>query len=130
MGQRFLMDSNVLIDFIAQTIPEKGFVYVQNIIDKEFLIPTVVKIEVLGFNGNFPELMLKMRDFVNLATLLPLNDLVIEQTIDLRLSYKKIKLGDAIVAATALVHKLVLVTRNTQDFKNIPGLSVINAHEL
>jgi len=124
------MDSNVLIDFIAQTIPEKGFVYVQNIIDKEFLIPTVVKIEVLGFNGNFPELMLKMRDFVNLATLLPLNDLVIEQTIDLRLSYKKIKLGDAIVAATALVHKLVLVTRNTQDFKNIPGLSVINAHEL
>ena len=124
------MDSNVLIDFIAQTIPEKGFVYVQNIIDKEFLIPTVVKIEVLGFNGNFPELMLKMRDFVNLATLLPLNDLVIEQTIDLRLSYKKIKHGDAIVAATALVHKLVLVTRNTQDFKNIPGLSVINAHEL
>ena len=124
------MDSNVLIDFIAQTIPEKGFVYVQNIIDKEFLIPTVVKIEVLGFNGNFPELMLKMRDFVNLATLLPLNDLVIEQTINLRLSYKKIKLGDAIVAATALVHKLVLVTRNTQDFKNIPGLSIINVHDL
>ena len=85
----------------------------------------------MGREGkNFPELMLKMRDFVNLATLLPLNDLVIEQTIDLRLSYKKIKLGDAIVAATALVHKLVLVTRNTQDFKNIPGLSIINVHDL
>ncbi|MEO6684690.1 MAG: type II toxin-antitoxin system VapC family toxin [Dyadobacter sp.] len=130
MGQRFLMDSNVLIDFIAQTIPEKGFVYVQDVIDKEFLIPSVVKIEVLGFNGNFPELMLRMREFVNLATLLPLNDFVIEETISLRRSYKKIKLGDAIIAATALVHQLVLITRNTQDFKNIPGLSVINAHEL
>ena len=84
MGQRFLMDSNVLIDFVAQTIPEKGFVYVQNIIDDEFLIPTVVKIEVLGFNGNLPELMSQMREFVSLATLLPLDDLVIDETIDLR----------------------------------------------
>ena len=75
------MDSNVLIDFVAQTIPEKGFLYVQNIIDNEFLIPTVVKIEVLGFNGNFPELISKMREFVSLATLLPLDDLVIEETI-------------------------------------------------
>lgn len=130
MGQRFLMDSNVLIDFIAQTIPEKGFLYIQDIIDNEFLIPTVVKIEVLGFNGNFPELMSKMREFVNLATLLPLNDLVIEETIELRRNYKKIKLGDAIIAATALVHSLVLITRNTQDFRNIPGLSVIDLYEL
>lgn len=124
------MDSNVLIDFIAQTIPEKGFLYIQDIIDNEFLIPTVVKIEVLGFNGNFPELMSKMREFVNLATLLPLNDLVIEETIELRRNYKKIKLGDAIIAATALVHSLVLITRNTQDFRNIPGLSVIDLYEL
>ncbi|TKT91958.1 type II toxin-antitoxin system VapC family toxin [Dyadobacter frigoris] len=130
MGQRFLMDSNVLIDFVAQTIPEKGFLYVQNIIDNEFLIPTVVKIEVLGFNGNFPELMSKMREFVSLATLLPLEDLVVDETINLRRNSKRIKLGDAIIAATALVHQLVLITRNTQDFKNIPGLSFINAHEL
>lgn len=69
MGQRYLMDSNVLMDFVAQTIPKKGFLYVQNIIDNEFLIPTVVKIEVLGFSGNFPELMTKMRDFVKFCPL-------------------------------------------------------------
>lgn len=32
---------------------------------------------------------------------------------------------DALIAATALVHKLKLVTRNTRDFE-YPGLSVIN----
>jgi predicted nucleic acid-binding protein len=32
---------------------------------------------------------------------------------------------DALIAATALVHKLKLVTRNAQDFE-YPGLSVIN----
>lgn len=130
MGQRYLMDSNVLIDFVAQTIPEKGFLYVQNIIDNEFLIPTVVKIEVLGFSGNFPELMTKMRDFVSLSTLLPLDNFVIDETINLRCNYKSIKLGDAIIAATALVHNLVLITRNTKDFENIPGLSVIDVHKL
>lgn len=130
MGQRYLMDSNVLIDFVAQTIPEKGFLYVLNIIDNEFLIPTVVKIEVLGFNGNFPELLTKMRDFVSLSTLLPLDNLVIDETINLRRNYKRIKLGDAIIAATALVHNLVLITRNTKDFENIPGLSVIDVHKL
>lgn len=130
MGQRYLMDSNVLIDFVAQTIPEKGFLYVLNIIDNEFLIPTVVKIEVLGFSGNFPELLTKMRDFVSLSTLLPLDNLVIDETINLRRNYKRIKLGDAIIAATALVHNLVLITRNTKDFENIPGLSVIDVHKL
>jgi toxin FitB len=36
------------------------------------------------------------------------------------------KLGDAIIAATALEHGVPLVTRNVDDFKHIPGLQVIN----
>lgn len=33
---------------------------------------------------------------------------------------------DAQIAATALVHGLTLVTRNTRDFKRIPGLKLAN----
>lgn len=33
---------------------------------------------------------------------------------------------DMLIAATALEHKLVLVTRNVGDFQNIPGLRVEN----
>jgi len=35
-------------------------------------------------------------------------------------------LPDAIIAATALVSNLALTTRNVSDFKNIPGLKIIN----
>ena len=42
----------------------------------------------------------------------------------------KLKLGDALIAATALVYDLVIVTRNTKDFQNIAGLEYLNPHEL
>ncbi|HVU55382.1 MAG TPA: hypothetical protein VHD83_10020 [Puia sp.] len=38
----------------------------------------------------------------------------------------KIKLPDAIIAATAIVNGLTLLTRNVADFQNISDLSFIN----
>jgi predicted nucleic acid-binding protein len=38
----------------------------------------------------------------------------------------KIPAIDALIGATALVNNLKLVTRNTKDFINIPGLEIIN----
>jgi predicted nucleic acid-binding protein len=38
----------------------------------------------------------------------------------------KIKLPDAIIAATALTENYILVTRNIGDFKHIPGLELLN----
>jgi predicted nucleic acid-binding protein len=43
------------------------------------------------------------------------------------ISYKSnILIVDGLLAATALVHNLKLVTRNIKDFANIPGLELIN----
>jgi len=39
---------------------------------------------------------------------------------------KKMTLGDSLIAATALVQKAELITRNTVDFSGIPGLKVLN----
>ena len=63
-----------------------------------------------------------------MGILLPLNEATTKQTILLRRNYKKLKLGDAIVAATAIVYNLILVSRNTRDFINIKGLRVINPY--
>jgi len=38
----------------------------------------------------------------------------------------KIKLADAVIAATALVHGLSLVTNNIDDFRNIQNLNLLN----
>jgi predicted nucleic acid-binding protein len=61
--------------------------------------------------------------------ILPVSPDIARITWELRRSVK-IKLPDAIVAATALLYGLTLITRNTQDFKNVPGLTVVNPHEL
>ena len=71
-----------------------------------------------------------MEEFVNAATVLPLDDVVTHKTIELRRLHKKLKLGDAIIAASALVHNMTLLSRNLADFKNIEGLSVIDPHTL
>jgi predicted nucleic acid-binding protein len=42
----------------------------------------------------------------------------------------KTKLPDAIIAATALVYDLTLITRNTSDFKCIAELKTIDPHSL
>ena len=52
-----------------------------------------------------------------------------KQVFKIRKKYKT-KLPDAIIAATALVYNLVLISRNIPDFKNINGLKVINPHNL
>jgi len=43
---------------------------------------------------------------------------------------KKIKLPDAIIAATAIANNLTPITRNTKDFEAITGLMLLNPFEL
>ena len=50
---------------------------------------------------------------------------VLDQAVVLR-QQRRMSLGDALVAGTALVHGLTLVTRNIEDFQWIQGLSLLN----
>ena len=63
------------------------------------------------------------------ATILPLDRVVSDKTIEIRKNHK-IKLPDAIIAATALVHNFNLATRNIKDFKKIDGLELVNPFEM
>lgn len=57
--------------------------------------------------------------------MLPLSDAVMCQAVRLR-QQRRMGLGDAIIAATALVHDLTLVTHNVQDFHRIRGLRLLD----
>jgi len=129
MGQGYLLDANVLIDYTANLLPDNGKQKVTGIIDDGFNISVVVKIEVLGYD-DLPSKMKQLEAFLDLATVYPLDSDVTAKTIYLRRMYKKLKLGDAIIAATALAYNFALVTRNTKDFKNIEGLEVLNPYDL
>jgi predicted nucleic acid-binding protein len=129
MGQGYLIDSNVIIDYTALRLSQKGSDFVEELFNNNFLISVVVKIEVLGFD-DVPDKLLAMEEFLNTSATLPLDEVVTKQTILLRRRYKKLKLGDAIIAATAIVHSLILISRNTKDFINIKGLQVLDPYKL
>ncbi|MCF8258546.1 MAG: hypothetical protein K9J06_13400 [Flavobacteriales bacterium] len=49
MAARYLIDSNVIIDFASGKLPDKGSAFVEKLCNDDFLISVAVKIEVLGF---------------------------------------------------------------------------------
>ncbi len=126
MGQGFLIDTNVVINVLNNLLPPNGRAFVAALPP---VISEVTRMELLGWPNATPAQIAPVQAFMQRATLLPINEAVILQTIAVRQS-KKIKLGDAIIAATALVHGYTIVTRNVDDFKNIPGLIIIDPHTL
>ncbi|MCF8258547.1 MAG: PIN domain-containing protein [Flavobacteriales bacterium] len=74
--------------------------------------------------------MAALEEFLSSSMVLPLDDAVTDRTIALRRKHRRLRLGDAIIAATALTHGLVVLTRNTSDFSMIEGLSVVDPHQL
>ncbi len=128
MGQEFLIDTNVIIDYSANKLDDKAIAFVENIFNTDFNISVIVKIEVLGYN-DVPAKIQLLEDFIANAKILSLDEAITQKTIELRRT-KKIKLGDAVIAATALVYNLTLITRNTADFKNIENLTCIDPYSL
>jgi predicted nucleic acid-binding protein len=70
-----------------------------------------------------------MVEFLDDAEIIQLSDDVVDSTILLKKAIK-IKTPDAIIAATALVDGLVIITNNITDFKRVKGLKVSNPYEL
>lgn len=57
--------------------------------------------------------------------ILPIDQPVLDGAVALRWQ-RRMSLGGAIIAATALVHDLTLLTRNVNDFRWIAGMGLLN----
>jgi len=82
----------------------------------------------LGFPDLTGEEKDKIQQLLSLFEKIGINDIIEQKAIQIR-STKRIKIPDAIIAASALYTNSVLATRNTKDFKNIEGLAVLNPFE-
>ena len=80
----------------------------------------------MAYNGISSE-MQQLNDFINTSHLYRLTDKIVDKTIELRITHRR-KLPDMIIAATAIVQNLTLLSRNTSDFNNINGLTVIDPY--
>jgi len=128
MGEGFLIDTNILIYYLADAIPEEELPTIEEILRKSFNVSIITKIEFLGWKGHTPEGFEKSKEFISFANVIPLTDEIGDVVIELRRQVS-IKLPDAVIAATALVHNLTLVTRNVKDFERIEGLRIYNPFE-
>jgi predicted nucleic acid-binding protein len=122
MGKGFLMDTNVVIGYLSNQLPNNSAL----IIDKlPGIISVITRIELLGWYNATTVQLAKLQPFIDNAKIYNLSEDIILQSIALRQQYK-IKLPDAVLAATSLVHNYTLLSRNTDDFKNISNLSFEN----
>jgi predicted nucleic acid-binding protein len=124
----YLLDTNVVIDYFKAALPEKSMQLLSTILDEQPVISVITQIEVLGFNNPNVNEVAILSQLVQEAEIINLTNAVINQTIELRKQYR-IKLPDAIIAATAIALNLTLVTRNISDFSSITGLIVINPYD-
>lgn len=116
-----LLDSNIIIyaaqpdyadlrQFIAQYAPA---------------VSIISFIEVLGYHRLREPDQQFLEQFFQATEVLPLSNTVAQRAVKLR-QQRKMSLGDAIIAGTALTHDLTLVTHNTEDFQWISGLEILD----
>ncbi|MGM0619458.1 MAG: type II toxin-antitoxin system VapC family toxin [Bacteroidota bacterium] len=127
--QKYLIDTNVAIEYFGETLPEKALVKIDDIVDNQYFVSMINKIELLGFSGITENEEQNFLKFINAANLIVLDEAIVNKTIELR-KLSRIKLPDAIIAATALVKDLTLITRNTKYFEKILGLKLVDPFNL
>jgi toxin FitB len=116
-----LLDSNIII-YAAQESNE----FLREFIAENYpYISALSYVEVLGYHRLTDEDKIYFEEFFNAAQILPISQAVIAEAVKLK-QIKKMSLGDAIIAGTAKVYDLTLVTRNIDDFSWITGLKLLN----
>jgi toxin FitB len=119
-----LIDSNIII---YASKPEHADLR-RFIAEHTPAVSAISYVEVLGYHKLTTSERQDLEAFFAAAPILPVSDAVLDQAVRLR-QQKKMTLGDALVGATVLVYNLTLVTRNTDDFEWINGLSLLNPFE-
>jgi len=116
-----LLDSNLLIYAIQpehQRLRELLFAEPHGISE-------ITRLEVLGYHKLEPDDREDLEVLIGMLELHPVSRAVIDRAIALR-QQQKMSLGDAIIAATALIQDQPLITRNLKDFAHLPTLKLLD----
>ncbi|MEA5625434.1 type II toxin-antitoxin system VapC family toxin [Nostoc sp. UHCC 0251] len=119
-----LLDSNIII-YSAQ--PENAQLR-ELIAEYVPAVSALSYLEVLGYHLLKEEQRQYFEEFFQVAQVLPISQDVLNQAVILR-QQKRMTLADAIIAGTALVYGLTLITRNTDDFRWITQVRLWNPFE-
>ena len=129
MGTRYLIDSNAAIDFLGGLLPTAATTRLESwILNGECAISIINRIELYSIVLPPPALV-AMNNYVASVQIFALSDAVADRTIQIRQAYR-LKLPDAVIAATCLENALPVISRNQVDFGRVAGLTVIDPYAI
>jgi len=122
---RYVYDTNIFIYYLAEepavlSLFSEAFLSQHNV-----AISPIIRIELLSFPDLSVEEEQITADLLTQFESVPLLPEIESWTIQLKRQYR-IKLPDAVIAATALHWSASLVTRNIDDFKRVTELDLYN----
>lgn len=118
--EKYIIDSNIISGFFSGKYSEDSMNLISEIIDSVPTISVITQIEALSWVNPGKEQI--VREFINDSRILNLNEEIINYCVKLRRG-RKIKTPDAIIASTAIVNGLTLVS-NDSVFLKIKELKV------
>jgi tRNA(fMet)-specific endonuclease VapC len=132
----YLVDSNLVIDHLGN-VPDASLL-IDQLVAEGIVISIVTYMEAFQgvIRSEHPEEATeKFHAFTDKVLILPFSFAVAECCARLRETLRnqnkrvKSRALDLIIAATALEYGLTLVTKNTEDFNDIPDLILYQLHE-
>ena len=95
---------------------------------RSLCVSIVSYVEVLGFHQITETDKTELSEFFKITPVIPISAEIAETAVALKQS-RKIKLGDSLIAATALIEGCKLLTNNVRDFNWIDDLLLIDPFE-
>jgi len=130
MAITYLFDTNIVIYYLQQQLTTSAEKAIDEILLKSGpSISSITEIELLCWKTANEKDLDILKSFIADSTVFELEQSIKDKTVEVRKKYA-IKLPDAIIAATALVNNLSLVTRNSKDFMNISELKLVNPFDV
>lgn len=118
-----LIDSNIVI--LASKLQNVKLLSKLKQNESNIKVSIITKIEVLGYHQLNQVQKKFLENFFNAIEVLPVNENVAEMAILIR-QKRPVSIADALIAATAIVFELDLLTENTKDYRGIQNLELLN----
>lgn len=117
-GKEILVDTNIVLYLLngSDTLEEL-------LQGKNIYLSFITELELIGFRNITSDEELRIAELLNDCSVISINNRIKERYIEIRKKYH-LKLADAVIAATAIVLDLPLITSDKQ-FKTISELNLI-----
>ena len=121
---KLLLDTSVVIDFLRKKEKTETFLYKLSQEDLYISIITHTELYCGKSVWEKKEAQLSLEKIFSGMSILPLETQISQRSGKIKAYNHDRSILDCVIAATALHHKLQLVTLNTKDFEKIRGLKI------